>query len=208
MKGAVAVAAQSLREQLLALPGVAEAEVDGDDTALLGVRIRLAPGVDAEAVGAEVQRVLAERGVHSRLGEEEKPPPPGPLFDPEAPEPAAPEPPAAPVAPPGNSLHSVLVEESSDGLEATVVGSDGRRVARSGEATEEGLVAAVIAAAGVLVTGAEPQVLSVEWASVEGSRAVTMVLEAAGGRRGAGAALVRASRAYAVARAAWSALSD
>jgi len=89
-----------------------------------------------------------------------------------------------------------------------VVGSDGRRVARSGEATEEGLVAAVIAAAGVLVTGAEPQVLSVEWASVEGSRAVTMVLEAAGGRRGAGAALVRASRAYAVARAAWSALSD
>jgi len=127
------------------------------------------------------------------------------LFDPEGPEPAAPD---VPTAPPGNSLHSVLVEESSGGLEATVVGSDGRRVARSGEATEEGLVAAVIAAVGVLVTGAEPRVLSVEWASVEGSRAVTIVLETPGGRRGAGAGLVRASRAYAVARAAWSALSD
>lgn len=205
MKGAVAVAAQSLREQLLALPGVAEAEVDGEDGALLGVRIRLAPGVDAEAVGAEVQRVLAERGVHSQLGEGEEPSPPPPLFDPEGPEPAAPD---APAAPPGNSLHSVLVEESSGRLEATVVGSDGRRVARSGEATEEGLVAAVIAAVGVLVTGAEPRVLSVEWASVEGSRAVTVVLEAPGGRRGAGAGLVWASRAYAVARAAWSALSD
>ena len=198
------MAAQSLREQLLALAGVAEAEVDGDDAAPLGVRIRLAPGVDAEAVGAEVQRVLTEHGVHSRLGVGEEAAPPPPLFDPE-PERAAP---AASSAPPEPSLSSVLVEEASGSLQVTVVASDGRRVARSAEVSEEGLAAAVIAAAGMLIAGVEPRVLSLEWAIVEGSRAVTLVLEAPGGRRGAGAALVRASRAYAIARAAWSALPD
>lgn len=203
MKGAGVVAARSLREQLLALPGVAEAEVDGGDDAPLGVRIRLAPEVDAESVGAEVQRVLAARGVHSRLAAEEEPPPP--LFGPEEGEPAAPVMATAGLA---NSLQSVLVEEGSAGLQVTAVGSDGRRAARGAKVSEEGLVAATIAAVGTLITGAEPRVLSVEWASVEGSRAVTVVLEAAGGRRGAGAALVRASRAYAVARAAWSALSE
>ena len=197
--------AQSLREQLLALPGVAEAEVDGDDGAPLGVRIRLASEADAESVGGEVQRVLAARGMRSRVGAGDEPPPLPPLFGPAGQESAAPP---VSAARPGNSLKSVLVEESSSGLQVTVVGSDGRRAARNAEASEEGLVAAVIAAAGMLVAGAEPRVLSVEWASVDGSRAVTMVLEGTGGRRGAGAALVRGSRAYAVARAAWSALSD
>ena len=204
LKGAVAVAAQSLREQLLALAGVAEAEVDGDDAAPLGVRIRLAPEVEAEAVGAEVQRVLTQHGVHSRLGAGEEAPPPPPLFDSEPERAAA----AAPSAPPALVLGSVVVEEARDSLQITVVASDGRRVARSAEISEEGLAAAVITAAGMLIVGAEPRVLSLEWAIVGGSRAVTVVLEAPGGRRGAGAALVRASRAYAVARAAWSALTD
>jgi len=208
VKGAVAVAAQSLQEQLLALPGVAEAEVDGDDGALVGVRVRLAAGVDAETVGAEVQRVLAERGVHSRLGAGDESAPPPPLFDAVEPESAVAAGSSAPSAGPANSLQSVLVEESSAGLQVSVVGSDGRRVGRSAEVSEEGLVAAVIAAVGMLVGGAEPRVLSVEWASVAGSRLLTTVLEEPGGRRGAGAALVRASPAYAVARAAWSALSD
>jgi hypothetical protein len=203
VKGAAVVAARSLREQLLALPGVAEAEVDGGDDAPLGVRIRLAPEVDAESVGAEVQRVLAARGVRSRLAAEEEPPPP--LFEPEGGELAAP---VTATAGPGNSLQSVLVEEGSAGLQVTAISSDGRRATRGAEVSEEGLVAATIAAVGTLITGAEPRVLSVEWARVEGSRAVTVVLEAAGGRRGAGAALVRASRSYAVARAAWSALSE
>lgn len=199
------MAAQSLREQLLALPGVAEAEVDGDDGAPLGVRIRLSSEADAESVGGEVQRVLAARGMRSRVGAGDEPPPLPPLFGPAGQESVAPP---VSAARPGNSLKSVLVEESSSGLQVTVVGSDGRRAARNAEVSEEGLVAAVIAAAGMLVAGAEPRVLSVEWASVDGSRAVTMVLEGTGGRRGAGAALVRGSRAYAVARAAWSALSD
>lgn len=203
MKGAGVVAARSLREQLLALPGVAEAEVDGDDEAPAGVRIRLAPEAQAEIVGREVQRVLATQGVRSRLGLEAAAAVP-PLFEP-APQKETAPPPGT--AFPGTRLQSVIVEEGPAAVQATVVDSDGRRATGRGEASEEGLVAAVIAAVGRLAEGEEPRVLSVEWAAVEGSRVVTVVLEGAGGRRGAGAAVVRASRSYAVGRAAWSALT-
>jgi hypothetical protein len=204
MKGAGAVAAQSLREELLALPGVAEAEVDGGDAAPAGVRIRLAADADAAAVGTEVQRVLAARGVRSRLGGEEPPAaPPGPAAPGRSED--------APVAKPGTArtLESVSVEESAAALQVTVVDSAGRRVVRSASAVDEpGLVAAVIAAVGMLLEGAEPSVLSVEWATVGDARVVTVVLQGAGGQREAGAGLVRASLGYAVARAAWSALTD
>ena len=204
MKGGGAVAAQSLREQLLALPGVAEAEVDGGDAAPAGVRIRLATDADAAAVGAEVQRVLAARGVRSRLGREEPPAAPAAPSVPDRAE-------DAPIAKPGTAraLEWVSVEERAGALQVTVVDSGGRRVVRSATAVDEpGLVAAVIAAVGMLLEGAEPGVLSVEWATVGDTRVVTVVLQGAGGRRGAGAGLVRASLGYALARAAWSALSD
>jgi hypothetical protein len=204
VKGAGVVAARSLREQLLALPGVAEAEVDGDDTAPAGVRIRLAPEAQAEMVGREVQRVLTTWGVRSRLGGEAAAAVP-PLFEPAAEKEAAP-PPAA--ASPGGRLQSVILEEGPAGVQVTVVGSDGRRATGRGEASEEGLESAIIAAVGRLAEGEEPRVLSVEWVEVDGSRVVTVVLEGAGGRRGAGAAVVRASRSYAVGRAAWTALTD
>lgn len=209
MKGAVAVAALSLREELLALTGVAEAEVDGEDDAPAGVRIRLAPEADAGAVGAEVQRVLAGHGVHSRLGAGGRPPaPPGPWPVGPVAKGAAEAEAAGPTgAAPG--LRSVAVEESAAALQVTVVGSDGRRVVRGAAGVGEAeLVQALIAAVGMLLEGAEPIVLSVEWAQVGDARVVTVVLEGAGGRRGAGAGLVRASLGYAVARAAWSALRD
>ena len=58
----------TLQEELLRLDGVAEAEVDAADGAgPAGVRVRLSPDADAEAVGAEVQRVLAAHGMRSRL---------------------------------------------------------------------------------------------------------------------------------------------
>lgn len=202
------MAALSLRERLLAVAGVAEAEIDGEEDAPSGVRIRLAPDADAAEVGAEVQRVLAVLGVRLRVGAEE---PPGP--------PATPAAPSGDVRgaaePPGQgwaatpSLQWVRVEESAAGLQVTVVGADGRQVVRSAaEVSEPALVEAVIIAVGMLLEGAEPAVLSVEWTAVGGSRVVTLVLEGAGGRRGAGAGLVRASLGYAVARAAWSALGD
>lgn len=203
MKGAGVLAAQSLREQLLALPGVAEAEVDGDDAAPAGVRIRLAPEAEAEIVGGEVRRLLATRGVSSRLGGEGAEAV-APLYEPAGRPEAPPSPTRSARA---GGLQSVTVEESAGGIQATAVAFDGRRATGRGEASEEGLVAAVIAAVGNLAEGTEPRVLSVEWGEVDGSRVVMVVLEGVGGRRGAGAAVLRASRGFAVGQAAWSALN-
>ncbi len=59
----------TLREQLLAIEGIATADLDGDHENPAGVRVRLAPGADADAVGREVQRVLAEHGMRSHMTE-------------------------------------------------------------------------------------------------------------------------------------------
>ena len=64
------MAAESLRDELLAVPGVAEAEVDESGTNPSGVRVRLAPEADAQAVGIEVQRILASHGMRSRVNDE------------------------------------------------------------------------------------------------------------------------------------------
>lgn len=105
------MAAESLRDELMALPGVADAEVDESEEAPSGVRVRLEPDADARAVGAEVQRVLADHGMRSRItagagGEpleaEAVPPPlvpPPPTEPPPVPSVAEPEVPAQPEEP-------------------------------------------------------------------------------------------------------------
>lgn len=57
----------NLKEELLTISGISAAELDGDANTPAGVRIRLAPGADADAVGREVQRVLAEHGMRSHM---------------------------------------------------------------------------------------------------------------------------------------------
>jgi len=209
------MAAEILRDELMALPGVAEAEIDDGGETPAGIRIRLAADADAQIVGVEVQRVLASHGMRSRVtsdddvaGEETPPPPivvlPVPGAEPEAP-PSLPPP--EPVRDPSD-LAAVRVEEGPDGVAVIVSAADGRSATRSGAATEEGMVAAVAAAAGDLAAAQAPEVLAIEWAAVAGSEVVTVVVERHDGTRTAGAALVRASRAYAVARAVWSALAD
>jgi hypothetical protein len=207
-----AVADQSLRDELLALPGVAEVELDGEAGAPAGVRVRLAVDADPDRVGLEVQRVLAAHGMRSRVdGSAVAPPPPLPLLTPPAPPEEAPPPAAMPSMPPPAGaaavLQSVRVEERAAAVEVTVTAADGRQAGRQGAPTEEGLAAAVIEAVGLLLVGALPRVIAVDWATADGSRVVTVVLEAPDGRKGAGAGLVRASRAFAIARAAWSALT-
>jgi hypothetical protein len=77
------VAAESLHDELMALQGVAEAQVDEADGAPTGVRVRLLPDADARMVGAEVQRVLAAHGMRSRLtsGDDADATPPAPGAD-------------------------------------------------------------------------------------------------------------------------------
>jgi hypothetical protein len=193
VKGAGAVAA--LREELLALPGVAEVEVEGDGASPSVVRVRLAPEADPEQVGGEVQRLLAGLGMRSRVDAGAAPlvAPGHPLN-------------AAEASHGGTALKSVRLEESGSSVEVTVTATDGRQVARSVGEGEEDLAVAVIEAVGILLEGTPPRVVAVDWTAADGSRVVTVVLESSGGRRGAGAGIVRVSAAYAVARAAWSAL--
>jgi hypothetical protein len=52
------VAATSLQDDLLSIPGVEGAEVEGLQDAPAGLRIRIAEGADQEAVGGAIRRVL------------------------------------------------------------------------------------------------------------------------------------------------------
>ncbi|MBN2114301.1 MAG: hypothetical protein JW785_09265 [Acidimicrobiia bacterium] len=208
MKGVGAVAAPSLRDELLGLPGVAEVELDGEGSAPSGVRIRLAPDADPDRVGLEVQRVLAAYGMRSRVDGTAVAPPPLPPLPPLAPREEEAPPPAPVEARPAPGLAAVRLEETASTLEVTVTAADGRQATRSSAVGEDELAAAVIEAVGELLVGGPPRVIAVDWATANGSRVVTVVLEAPGGARGAGAGLVRASRPYAIARAAWAALTD
>lgn len=240
------MAADNLREELMALPGVADAEVEADGEATSGVRVRLHPDADAVRVGAEVQRVLASHGMRSRVAGDDLAPvvslplapaeiPPRPEAPPPLPEAVAevatsgaPE----PVADPGEelpaaegspaesdvvssdglegsrpSLASLAYEESIEGVIVTAVASDGQRFSRrAADTTDAAVSAAVAAAVGALAEGRPQRLLWVGSETVDGSVVVTVVLEKTDGTRVAGAAIVRAAKAYAVARATFVAL--
>lgn len=197
----------SLRARLLAVRGVASAEIDlaaGDPPE---VRVRLTPDADPQLVGVEVQRVLAAHGMRSRLSAEpaarvsDNPPMATvvPMAPPSAREQATDRP--APAA-----LRSVAVEERADACTVTVVLSDGQRGSRafSGDPAEadRAVVMAVADAAGIDVGQ-----VAVEWGVFDGAAVVTVALGLEGGATGAGAAPVRTGRAYAVAQAARAAIA-
>lgn len=66
----------SLRDDLLAIPGVEGAEVEGTDDRPAGLRIRIAEGADQGAVGTAIRRVLTSHGLgtDTRLPGEPAPP--------------------------------------------------------------------------------------------------------------------------------------
>jgi len=230
------VAAESLREELMALPGVADAEVDEGGDSPSGVRVKLSADADARRVGVEVQRILASHGLRSRVadgGAAPAPPdepPPAPIvglpsmeeeipafFDEPTPPPPSVPPPIpddadeAAFRPEGEraaGLSSVRLEESRDGVVVTAVGTDGRTLTERCAATSEAMIEAVVSAVGGLADGRAPTLLAVERTRAEGSEVVTVVVERTDGWRGAGAAVVRASRAFAVGKATWTALRE
>ncbi|GMQ93081.1 MAG: hypothetical protein BMS9Abin12_0558 [Acidimicrobiia bacterium] len=55
--------ATSLQDDLLRIPGVEGAEVDGSQDAPAGLRIRIAEGADQQAVGGAIRRVLSSHGL-------------------------------------------------------------------------------------------------------------------------------------------------
>lgn len=223
----------TLRDELLSLPGVADADVEVEGAAPANVRVRLHPEADPRAVGADVQRVLASHGMRSRVtGDEpapapapppvEPPPPPRPLTPPPMPEPtvavptgvaaaalsgaAVPGAVAVPTSAGVANLASLTVEESEDGVTVVATATDGRRFSQRTVAAEDAVAGAVVAVVGALADGRPPRLLTTLLGGAEGTEVVTVLVERVDGTRVAGAAVVRAGRPYAVARATWSAL--
>ncbi|MBI5157424.1 MAG: hypothetical protein HZA58_05345 [Acidimicrobiia bacterium] len=224
----------TLRDELLSLPGVADAdvEIEVEGAAPANVRVRLHPEADPRSVGADVQRVLASHGMRSRVsGAEpavaapaaippvmpppaEPPPPPRPVMPPPVPAPVVSPPPAP--APIGAetalatgvvaNLASLTVEESQDGVTVVATATDGRRFSQRTVAAEDAVAAAVVAVVGALADGRPPRLLTTLLGTAEGTEVVTVLVERVDATRVAGAAVVKAGRPYAVARATWSAL--
>lgn len=216
--------ADSLRSDLLAIDGIAAAELEGTEEAPLGVRVQLAAGADAESVGIEVERVLANHGMRSHRAEEDAaaeaasapapsnnsgpPPPPGASSGDAAvlpmrgliPEYTAPAPAAA--AP---ELDSVSVEESRQGI-AIRVSAGGESATRQVGSSPDGMDAAIVAALSELL-GIEAELTAAQRGDAGGSRIITVLLEVAGRGQRVGSAVAAAGDAYAVAQAAWKALT-
>ena len=148
--------ADSLRDQMSSVSGVASAEVRlGPDATPLEVKVRLLPDADADRVGRDVQRVLAARGMRSRLTERSVSAPRPGRGDGEAMATVVPmstiatgELEAAPApAIASEGIRSVAVEERSDGRGVEVILDDGRIGARRRVGPGEDLYVAVVAAA-------------------------------------------------------------
>lgn len=183
-----------LRDDLLSVPGVESAELDGDAMAPTGVRVHLAPGIDATLVGDEVQRVLMLHGLRSEVGEGTV------VSDPVTP-------PAVDEATVGPMLESLGVTEGRDGVVVVAAAGNAtvsvRAAGAAGPAFDQAVVSAVSELAGATSV---PLVRSVEVRDIGGTSVVTVVIDEAGERL-VGSAIVEGGRAYAVGRAVWAALS-
>jgi hypothetical protein len=191
--------ADLLRDQLQSLPGVESAVIEGDALTPEGVRVRLAAGVDATAVGEAVQRVLAAHGLRSEMAR------PQPSITVELD-------PASSMATPAirverrETLATVSVVEGRSGITVRVETTRGRSTDRPAAATgrrlEEAVVGAVAELAGVRPN---PVLLAIDDRDVEGTQVLTVVVDD-GRQRHAGSSVVEAGRPFAVGQATWTAL--
>lgn len=235
-------ARRPIHEELLAIPGIAGADVEGDPTTPEGVRVQLSPGADPDVVGLAVKRVLADHGMRSQMtapsvAPRSAPPPPEPravvnladfdhspgtVIDPEhsVPAPTAVEednadlrtdPDSRTTPGPGASdsvplLGDVAVTQRGTGVEVSVSVGD-RTVKRASIATEDGIDQSLLeAVCELLSVSPVPTLVSVTTTVQEGTSIVSVLVDDGAARR-AGAAVSRGNRAWAVARAFWSAVS-
>jgi hypothetical protein len=185
------------------------------------------PGWIGQPVSDEpVQEELpmgAGRGPEDRRGAEEHPGPgetPGHDQHPVSAEQGGPGERAVSVEPPsggattlrsaGTGLARVMVEEGRDTLSVTAEARDGTRATRSARTSPEGFHQAVVGAVAALLDPGSPapRVVTVRDDVVAEGRIITVVLERADGAAMVGSSMVGAERAFALARAAWAALTD
>jgi hypothetical protein len=207
---------EGLHRDLLAIPGVADAVVEGGSAAPTGVRLRLEVAADPAVVGTAVQRILEARGLSSRLAAPQTPvltvapEPPEPEAEPMAESAATEAEEGAETTPRPDAiagLAALTVEESASEVLVVATSSAGHRFSRrTTQVDEAGVAAAVVAVVGAMIDGRPPRLVAVTDTIAEGAAVVTVVVERRDGTRVAGAAPVRSGRPYAVARATWSAL--
>lgn len=208
----------TLRDDLLSLPGVEQAEVDGDPVIPAGVRVRLSPGVDPAAIGDEIRRVLALHGLRREIDATSDLTGPGvastsepeivePLDSDDVPRDREREVPETP-APTDEGLELVSVAEGRDGITVTAVSPSDEVTAFTAGSSEPAIDQAVVSAVAELAGAASlPLICSLDERDLAGTPVVTIVLEESG-RRLVGSAVVEGGRAYAVGRAVWTALSE
>ena len=178
------MSARSLQDDLLSIPGVEGADVEGSEDRPAGLRIRIAEGADQGAVGGAIRRVLNAHGLgtDTRLpGEDDTEADVGTADDLQG---AASE--GEPVAAAG--------EEAAEAAAAVAVLDDVADV--------------VVRATAALARPGAPQarVVEIDDRRIEGVDIVMIVLEL-DGELATGSSVVRAGRAYALGRATWAALT-
>lgn len=207
----------TLRDDLLSLPGVEQAEIDGDPITPAGVRVRLSPGVDPAAIGNEIRRVLTMHGLRQEPDSvsEQVTPDVEPSRDAEEEEPLEPAhghsyaEAEVPELPPleDQRLDWVSVTEGRDGIMVTAASLTSEATSFAAGPSEPAIDQAVVSAVAELArTVALPLICSLDQRDLAGTPVVTVVLEESGLRL-VGSALVEGGRAYAVGRAVWMALS-
>jgi hypothetical protein len=200
----------ALQQELLAIPGIAGAEID-DEQEIAGVRVQLAEGADAASVEEAVRRVLRRHGMRPTPGADEPepggpPPPPGapgsvvafPLVGAHA------EEMLAGVVSQAHHPVSVAVEETATQIHVEVRSAGGARTARTitvGEKVDE----AVVSAVGELAGHYDVALLGVAAASFGEHQVVTVLLRV-GELETSGSAMQSGGRPFAVVQAAWRAL--
>jgi hypothetical protein len=103
----------------------------------------------------------------------------------------------------------VRVQEDRDGVAVTVDTDDDRTVTRRGRPSDAGVREAVVAAVGELSGDQPPPVLlAAEEHELGEHRMITVLLQRHDGSFHVGSALVGAEKAFALARAAWAAMSQ
>lgn len=187
--------ADLLRDQLLNLPGVESAVIEGDALTPEGVRVRLSAGVDAASVGEAVQRVLAAHGLRSEIAA------PGSAVTVELDAP----PPSTLARERRETLASISIVEARQGITVRAETSNGRSADRpahaGGNRLDEAVIGAVSELNGLTPT---PIILSIEERDVEGTRVVTIVIDD-GANRYAGSSVIDGGRPFAVGQATWTA---
>ena len=201
--------AEPLQNELLAVPGVAGAEVDSEQ-GVAGVRVQLSDDADAEAVGTAVRRILSEHGMRPvspepDSGTDGPPPPPGapgsvvafPLVG--KPKGADAEVVREPV------IEGVAVEETPEGVSVSIRSTDGRRVSKLLESGIAGMDEAVVSAVSELLGRSDARFVGASEEILGDTSVATVVVEVEGSPV-AGAAVQLGGRAFAVAAATWEAL--